>query len=73
MYVSCLGTTRAGAGGFEQQKKIDLDLNRDLAKKAREDGASVVSHTSVRTKKGKSARRRVHADLIGYSGFVWRC
>jgi uncharacterized protein YbjT (DUF2867 family) len=43
VYVSCLGTTRGAAGGFENQKKIDLDLNRDLAKKARADGASVVS------------------------------
>ncbi|KAI9631758.1 putative endoplasmic reticulum protein [Dioszegia hungarica] len=41
VYVSCLGTTRGAAGGFENQKKIDLDLNRDLAKKARADGASV--------------------------------
>lgn len=45
VYVSCLGTTRAQAGGFEQQKKIDLDLNRDLAKKAREDGARIVRPT----------------------------
>lgn len=47
VYVSCLGTTRAGAGGFENQKKIDLDMNRDLAKKAREDGARIVSSFSL--------------------------
>ncbi|RXK38038.1 hypothetical protein M231_04707 [Tremella mesenterica] len=40
VFVSCLGTTIAQAGGMEKQKKIDLDLNRDLAKKAKEDGVS---------------------------------
>jgi hypothetical protein len=45
IYISCLGTTREQAGGFEQQKKIDWELNRDLAKKAKEDGASTVSLT----------------------------
>ncbi|WWD20058.1 hypothetical protein CI109_104531 [Kwoniella shandongensis] len=39
VYVSCLGTTRAKAGGTAQQEKIDLDLNRDLAARARKDGA----------------------------------
>lgn len=43
VYVSCLGTTREAAGGFEQQKKVDVDLNRALARKAREDGAGMVS------------------------------
>jgi uncharacterized protein YbjT (DUF2867 family) len=43
LYVSCLGTTREAAGGIENQIKIDLDLNRDLAKKAKDDGASTVS------------------------------
>ena len=43
VYVSCLGTTRAGAGGLEQQEKLDLGLNTDLAKKAKADGASNVS------------------------------
>jgi len=43
VYISCLGTTRADSGGVEQQKKIDLDLNRELAQKARKDGATTVS------------------------------
>lgn len=43
VYVSCLGTTRGIAGGVEQQRRIDLDLNRELAQKAKEDGASTVS------------------------------
>jgi hypothetical protein len=42
VYVSCLGTTRAAAGGLDKQIRIDLDLNRDLAQKAKEDGASTV-------------------------------
>lgn len=43
VYATCLGTTRAAAGGFEQQRKIDLELNRDLARKAKADGCTVVS------------------------------
>ncbi|TYJ51412.1 hypothetical protein B9479_008015 [Cryptococcus floricola] len=42
VYVSCLGTTRAAAGGTAEQEKIDLVLNRDLAKRAKEDGASTI-------------------------------
>ena len=43
VYISCLGTTRAAAGGVEKQEKIDLVLNRDLAKRAKEDGVDTVS------------------------------
>lgn len=42
VYVSCLGTTRGQAGGFEKQKEIDLYLNRDLVTKAKSDGAKTV-------------------------------
>ncbi|WVQ75204.1 hypothetical protein IAR50_004815 [Cryptococcus sp. DSM 104548] len=42
VYVSCLGTTRAAAGGTAEQEKLDLGLNRDLAKRAKEDGASTL-------------------------------
>ena len=38
IYFSGLGTTRADAGGLENQKKIDLDLNYELAKAAKENG-----------------------------------
>ena len=38
LFISALGTTRGAAGGFEQQKKIDYDLNLDLAKAAKENG-----------------------------------
>jgi hypothetical protein len=42
VYVSCLGTTRATAGSFAAQEKLDLGLNTDLAKRAKADGAEVV-------------------------------
>ena len=42
VYISCLGTTRGAAGGFEKQKEIDLYLNRDLVTKAKADGAKTV-------------------------------
>ena len=42
VYVSCLGTTRAAAGGNEAQEKVDLVLNRDLAQRAKEDGVNTV-------------------------------
>lgn len=38
IFFSGLGTTRAAAGGFENQKKIDLDLNMELAKAAKDAG-----------------------------------
>lgn len=38
LLISGLGTTRAAAGGFENQRKIDYDLNLELAKAAKEKG-----------------------------------
>ncbi|KGB78084.1 endoplasmic reticulum protein [Cryptococcus deuterogattii 99/473] len=42
IYVSCLGTTRAKAGGTAEQEKLDLGLNKDLATRAKKDGASTM-------------------------------
>lgn len=42
VFVSCLGTTRAAAGGVEKQREVDLVLNRELAKKAKADGVDTV-------------------------------
>lgn len=39
--MSALGTTRASAGGLANQYKLDLDLNMECAKAAREAGAKV--------------------------------
>jgi len=38
IFLSALGTTRAQAGGFANQRKIDYDLNLALAKAAKESG-----------------------------------
>lgn len=41
VFYSGLGTTRALAGGFENQHKIDYDLNLELAKAAKAAGTKV--------------------------------
>ncbi|KAL1986568.1 hypothetical protein VTN96DRAFT_6146 [Rasamsonia emersonii] len=41
IFMSALGTTRAAAGGFENQYKLDHDLNLELARAARDAGARV--------------------------------
>ncbi|KAK3711490.1 Protein fmp52, mitochondrial [Vermiconidia calcicola] len=38
LFISALGTTREQAGSFENQRKIDYDLNLELAKAAKEAG-----------------------------------
>jgi len=40
-FFSALGTTRAAAGSFENQRKIDYDLNLELAKAAKDSGVKV--------------------------------
>lgn len=41
LFISALGTTRAAAGGFENQRKIDYDLNLALAQEAKSKGTKV--------------------------------
>lgn len=41
LFISALGTTRAAAGSFENQRKIDYDLNFELAKAAKAKGTKV--------------------------------
>ncbi|KAK4635326.1 hypothetical protein CLAFUW4_00021 [Fulvia fulva] len=41
IFFSALGTTRAKAGGFENQVKLDRDFNIELAKAARAAGSKV--------------------------------
>lgn len=41
LFFSALGTTRAAAGGFENQRKIDYDLNLEVAKAAKQAGVRV--------------------------------
>jgi len=38
MFLSALGTTRAAAGGLADQRKIDYDLNLELARAAKDAG-----------------------------------
>ncbi|KAK4549425.1 hypothetical protein LTR36_006422 [Oleoguttula mirabilis] len=38
LFISALGTTRATAGSFDNQRKIDYDLNLELAKAAKAAG-----------------------------------
>ena len=40
IFFSALGTTRGAAGGVANQRKIDYDLNLELAKAAKEHGAT---------------------------------
>lgn len=41
IFISALGTTRAAAGGFDNQYKIDHDLNVEMARAARDTGVKV--------------------------------
>lgn len=41
LFISALGTTRGSAGSFEAQRKIDYELNLQLAKTAKEAGVKV--------------------------------
>lgn len=41
-YISCLGTKLAVVGDVKKQEQIDLVLNRNLAQRAKSDGAETV-------------------------------
>ena len=41
LFISALGTSRARAGGFDNQRKIDYDFNLELAKAAKAAGTKV--------------------------------
>ena len=56
VYISCLGTTRATAGGVKEQEKLDLGLNRDLAKRAKDDGVDTVSGVWIPIFRAKQRR-----------------
>ncbi|KAF1941646.1 NAD dependent epimerase/dehydratase family protein-like protein [Clathrospora elynae] len=51
---SALGTTRAQAGGFENQRKIDYDLNVELATAAKEAGVETYVLISTNGANSKS-------------------
>lgn len=55
LFISALGTTRGNAGGFENQRKIDYDLNLSMAKAAKEAGSKVYVLISSSGANSKSA------------------
>jgi hypothetical protein len=55
IFLSGLGTTRAAAGSLEAQKKIDLELNYELAKAAKEAGTEVYVLISTGNANSKSS------------------
>ncbi|KAL1410794.1 Protein fmp52, mitochondrial [Vanrija albida] len=58
-YITALGATRAAAGGLAGQERIDFALNRDLAARARADGAETIILVSSGG-----------ADAASYSGYL---
>jgi uncharacterized protein YbjT (DUF2867 family) len=65
IFFSALGTTKAAAGSFEQQRKIDYDLNLALAQAAKSSGIKVyvlISSASASTT-ASIAYSRMKAEL----------
>ncbi|KAL0484758.1 fmp52, mitochondrial [Acrasis kona] len=65
VFFSGLGTTRADAGGFDEQYKIDYLLNLELAKAAKKSGAStyVLISSSGADSKSYFAYPRMKGEL----------
>ncbi|PWW80755.1 hypothetical protein C7212DRAFT_274090 [Tuber magnatum] len=63
VFVSSLGTTRGDAGSFEAQRKIDFDLNLDLAKAAKAAGAK--SYVLISTAGANSTSRFPYMKMKG--------
>ncbi|KAF2713390.1 hypothetical protein K504DRAFT_461922 [Pleomassaria siparia CBS 279.74] len=55
VFFSGLGTTRAAAGSLENQRKIDYDLNLELAKTAKEAGVDTYVLISSASANGQSS------------------
>jgi uncharacterized protein YbjT (DUF2867 family) len=68
--ISALGTTRAAAGGLDQQWKIDHDLNIELAKAAKEQGAKVFTFISSAGTDGLGARAPYSRMKLGVENAV---
>lgn len=65
IFFSALGTTKAQAGSFENQRKIDYDLNLELAKAAKATGVKVyvLISSSATSKTSALAYSRMKAEL----------
>lgn len=60
---SALGTTRAAAGGVEAQRKIDVDLNYDLARAAKE--AGVDTYVLISSNSASSSSSLAYSRMKG--------
>ena len=69
VFISGLGTTRAAAGGFENQRKIDFDLNLELAKAAKESGTK--SYVLISSGGASSSSPFGYAKMYVYCS-MWR-
>nr|POF04504.1 protein fmp52, mitochondrial [Quercus suber] len=63
LYISSLGTTRANAGGFDNQRKIDYDLNLELAKAAK--AAGVQTYVLISSAGADSSSMMGYAQMKG--------
>lgn len=64
VYITALGTTRRKAGGVAAQRAIDVDLNKQLAAKAREDGSTYVSSYNDEPNDGRSSSSHPQAPML---------
>lgn len=72
VFISCLGTTRGAAGSLKAQERIDVDLNRDLAQKARDEGVDTVrskSH-SIQSTPTTTRDKESHFQVL-HTGKTW--
>ena len=63
LLISALGTTKAAAGSVEAQRKIDLDLNLELAKAAKE--AGVETYVLISTSGANAASYLAYPKMKG--------
>ena len=65
MFLSALGTTRAAAGGLANQRKIDYDLNLELARAAKDAGVQtyVLISSAGATPKGLVPYTKMKGEL----------
>ncbi|EKD15200.1 uncharacterized protein L3040_001569 [Drepanopeziza brunnea f. sp. 'multigermtubi'] len=61
--LSALGTTRAAAGGIDNQRKIDLDLNVEVARAAKAAGVKI--YVLVSSGSASSASRLPYSKMKG--------
>ncbi|RDW85772.1 hypothetical protein BP5796_04097 [Coleophoma crateriformis] len=63
IFYSSLGTTRGAAGGVENQRKIDYDLNLELAQAAKKAGVKV--YVLISTSGASSTSRMAYPKMKG--------